>query len=324
MKRLKNAIGYNTVSSVEGVISTRGAKSKPKNLEIYGYTHEIGEGEKSHDNPYKFVNLDSGNMNLCSEWDYTSNLFTVYGNKLTLTVTENTTRYQISSKMQFSYKKDKIYLFLKYQGAFTAGANAPIFRIRFLNNNGYSVTEKQIVYSNFNKCIAINLSTADVSKISGYSLTIEGLTNDGSADYDFTLDIVLSEYYISSYFEDKHSIVISNNDTAIQVPVPVALNSVNSFSDYIYKDTDNLWKLVQNTATIDSYNNEYISTPYISSTGELSAGATVIYQLETPVEHTLSDYAQNLLNSFTLQNQNRIFVEGNPDIKVSGYIQKMR
>lgn len=325
MKRLKkHAIGYNTVSSVDGVVFARGVKSKPKNLEIFGYTHEVGEGEKSPDNPYKLQSLDIGNMNLCRNWNFSSNLFTVYGNKLTLTVTENTTRYQISSKMQFSYKKDKIYLFLKYQGVFTAGASAPIFRIRFLNDNGYNVTEKQVVYSNFNKCIAINLSTVDVSKISSYSLTVEGLTNDGSADYDFTLDIGLSEYYISSYFEDKHSIVISNNDTAIQVPVPLALSRVGSSTDYIFKDNDDSWKVAQNTATIDSYAGEDISTAYISSTGSLSAGATVIYQLETPVEHTLSDYAQNLLNSFTLQNQNRIFVEGNPDIKVSGYIQKMR
>ena len=62
MKRLKNAIGYNTVSSVEGVISARGVKSKPKNLEIFGYTHEIGEGEKSPDNPYELVCLDSGKI----------------------------------------------------------------------------------------------------------------------------------------------------------------------------------------------------------------------------------------------------------------------
>lgn len=323
MKRLKkNSIGFNTISSTNGLVSARGVKSKPKNLEIFGYTHEIGEGEKSPDNPYKLRSLDIGNMNLCRDWNFSSDLFTVYGNKLTLTVTENTTRYQISSKKAFTYKKDKIYLFLKYQGTFTDGASAPIFRIRFLNSNGYNVTEKQITYSNFNKCVVLDLSNIDVTKIMYYNLTMEGLTNDGNADYDFTLDIVLSEYYISSYFEDKHSIVISNNDTAIQVPVPVALNSVNSFSDYIYKDTDNLWKLVQNTATIDSYNNEYISTPYISSTGELSAGATVIYQLETPVMHVLSDYSQDLLNSFELQNNNEISVEGLPEIKISGYIQK--
>ena len=36
----------------------------------------------------------------------------------------------------------------------------------------------------------------------------------------------------------------------------------------------------------------------------------------------LSDYAQQLLNSFELQNQNEISVEGLPEIKISGYIQK--
>ena len=325
MKRIKkNSIGFNTISSTNGLVSARGVKSKPNDLQVFGFTHEVGEGEKSPDNPYKFVNLNSGNMNLCSEWGYTSDLFTVIGNKLSIQVTGNTVRYQISSKMQFSYKKDKIYIYLNYQGTFTDGANAPIFRVRFLNANGYDVTQKQITYSNFNKCVVLDLSNIDVKKIMYYNLTIEGLTNDGSADYDFTLDIVLSEYYISSYFEDKHSIVISNNDTAIQVPIPLALSRVGSSTDYIFKDNDDSWKLAQNTATIDSYAGEDISTAYISSTGSLSAGATVIYQLETPVEHTLSDYAQNLLNSFTLQNQNRIFVEGNPDIKVSGYIQKMR
>ena len=48
----KYSIGYNTISSVDGVINARGVKSYPNNLEIYGYTHEIGTGEKSPDNPY--------------------------------------------------------------------------------------------------------------------------------------------------------------------------------------------------------------------------------------------------------------------------------
>ena len=168
MKRLKkHAIGYNTVSSVDRVVSTRGVKSKPKNLEIYGYTHEIGEGEKSPDNPYKFVNLDSGNMNLCRDWNFISDLFTVYGNKLTLTVTENTTRYQISSKMQFSYDKGKIYIYLNYQGAFTAGASAPIFRVRFLNANGYDATSGSGNISNytFNTVRALSSGTYTLASL---------------------------------------------------------------------------------------------------------------------------------------------------------------
>ena len=63
----KYSIGYNTISSVDGVINARGVKSYPNNLEIYGYTHEIGTGEKSPDNPYILKSLDSGNVNLYSK-----------------------------------------------------------------------------------------------------------------------------------------------------------------------------------------------------------------------------------------------------------------
>ena len=64
MKLKKHAIGYNTVSSVNGVVNARGVKSKPNNMEIYGYTHEVGEGEKSPDNPYILESLDSGAMSV--------------------------------------------------------------------------------------------------------------------------------------------------------------------------------------------------------------------------------------------------------------------
>ena len=59
----KHTIGYNTVSSVDGIINARGVKSKPNNMEIMGYTREVGEGEKSPDNPYELMGLDSGKIN---------------------------------------------------------------------------------------------------------------------------------------------------------------------------------------------------------------------------------------------------------------------
>lgn len=45
---------------------------------------------------------------------------------------------------------------------------------------------------------------------------------------------------------------------------------------------------VQRCGTINSYDGESIDTPYISSTGELSAGAEVIYALTEPVETSLT------------------------------------
>ena len=48
----------------------------------------------------------------------------------------------------------------------------------------------------------------------------------------------------------------------------------------------------------------------------------IIFPADAETFIPLSDYAQNLLNFFELQNQNNIFVEGYPDIRISGYIQK--
>ena len=48
----------------------------------------------------------------------------------------------------------------------------------------------------------------------------------------------------------------------------------------------------------------------------------ILYQVENPYYLKLSNYAQSLLNSFELQNQNEIFIDGNPDLKISGYLQK--
>ena len=258
----KHSIGYNTVSSVDGVISAKGVKSKPNDIQIFGYTHEVGEGEKSPDNPYILESLDNGAMSVDG---------------------------------------------VKYE----------------------------------------------------------------------------------------HSITLTNNNTTIQAPIPVRLRSVEGVSDYIFKDTDGVWKLMQNCQKYEFNGNEdcnlagnnvfyimdtvkdyqanncvvcnsnfytgtknqinayemrlqinnsicfriepYDNTIYIKSTSfttknsfmswlleqyEVGTPLIMIYQLKIPIVHTLSDYAQELLNSFVLENKNNISVEGNPTFKITGYLQK--
>lgn len=310
MKRLKNAIGYNTVSSVDGIISARGVKSKPKNLEIFGYTHEIGTGEKSPDNPYKLRSLDIGNVNLYSK------------DKITDIQVTNTGAvrkgFEIdASKFKSSYCT--IYFDEENTSPNLSDGTSVGINIKFLYKNG---TYETFTRKNHIEHSRIDKITEDVEKViiynAGHNLNAEYFSL--YAD----LMIIDSSIMPSEYITDEHSIILSNNYTAIQVPVPLALSRVGSSTDYIFKDNDDSWKLAQNTATIDSYAGEDISTAYISSTGSLSAGATIVYQLDSPVIHTLSRYAQDLLNSFELETQNKIYVEGNPDIKVSGYIQKMR
>ena len=56
-----------------------------------------------------------------------------------------------------------------------------------------------------------------------------------------------------------------------------------SSGDYFVKEEDG-WKEVHNWTKIDSYNSESITTDYISTTGELTTGATIYYKLATPTK----------------------------------------
>ena len=58
--------------------------------------------------------------------------------------------------------------------------------------------------------------------------------------------------------------------------------------DTLVYNADGTGKIIKHTAKIDSYNGEAITTPYMSTTGGLDTGATVIYQIDTPQEIALT------------------------------------
>lgn len=76
-------------------------------------------------------------------------------------------------------------------------------------------------------------------------------------------------------------------------------------------------KYVQRVGKIDSYVSEDISSAYISTTGELSAGATVLYALPDPIEHDLT--AEELAQYAALHTNypnTTIFNDGGADMGV--------
>lgn len=98
---------------------------------------------------------------------------------------------------------------------------------------------------------------------------------------------------------------------------------------YTYKDSDgNKWicdtiepdgyggyNYVQRIGTILSYNGETISSAYMSSTGDLTTGATVIYALATPIVTPLTGSA---LSSLVIQpGQNTVSVSDSPNLTLT-------
>lgn len=379
MKIKKHSIGYNTVSSVDGIINARGVKSKPNDIQISGYTNEIGEGEKSPDNPYELISLDSGNLNLYSEDKITNIQVTNDG-----IIRKG---FAIDAS-EFKSKYCSIYFDEENSSQISLVSQSRGINIKFLYKNGTYETFKA---KNFIKSIRTDKITEDVEKVIIYN----GGADAHAEYFSFYIDLMILDSPIvpNEYITDKHSIALSNNNTIIQVPVPIALKSVDGVSDRIIKK-DNEYYIEQNIKTIvaddkaslaireqknnytkfniniangrvissnkivcnklivkpttkNDFDLEYIRSAISSypniivaymKTSRFATNSTATkdeilaylkdnhietqYQVENPYYLKLSDYAQDLLNSFTLQNNNKIWVEGYPDIKISGYIQK--
>lgn len=378
MEIKKHSIGYNTITSVDGVISAKGVKSKANNLQVFGYTHEIGEGEKSPDNPYQLVSLDSGNVNLYD------------ANNITDIQVTNDGSLRKGILIESSYFKSKnccIYFDLNESTGISKTSIG--INIKFLYKNGQYEVFKPTNFIDYPRKIEI---TDTVEKI----LIYEAGSGANGRYFDLYKNLTILDTSIlpTETITEEHSITLTNNNTTIQVPIPVPLYSVEGMSDYIFKDTDGIWKLMQNCQkyefsgnedckvyenvfyindAIKDYQNEkrivctsnsytgiknqisafemtsqinnsicfrekpYSNVIYIKSTSfttknsfmswlleqyKIGTPLIMIYQLKIPIVHTLSDYAQELLNSFVLENKNNISVEGNPTFKITGYLQK--
>lgn len=367
---LKNhTIGYNTVSSVDGIINARGVKSKPNNIEIMGYTHEVGEGEKSPDNPYQLVSLDSGATDLAKSMT-TINLF-IDDNGYLMNHPYNVTIY-IACSPNTSYIINRTKYQATIQKNIACSSGVPKNGLKVSNSVPFPKGDTSIMYT----------TTSNAS----YLIFQVYLTSTYVNDYN---NNILYKG-LSIYEQNGHSIKITNNDKTIQVPTPIALNCVEGVSDRIVKKEDGYYveqniqdiivdkindireqkngyikfnidvengKVINTNKIIcdkllvkgiwqDSFTLEYIrsstnlypdllvaymltsrfTTNSTATKDEVSAylkdnPLTVLYQVENPYYLRLSDYAQQLLNSFELQNQNEISVEGLPEIKISGYIQ---
>lgn len=374
----KHSIGHNTVTSVDGIISTRGVKSKPNDIRIFGYTHEIGNGEKSPDNPYQLVSLDSGNVNL-----YDANNIT--GIQVT---NDGILRKGIIIESSY-FKSKKCCIYFDLNESTGISKTSVGINIKFLYKNGQYEVFKEANFINSPKRIEI----ADtVEKILIYEA--ESGANGRYFDLYKNLTILDSPILPTETITEEHSITLTNNNTTIKIPVPIALNSVENINDKIVKKNNEYYieqnindivvneessimvraqqngytkfninitngrivntnkiicnkMLVSAQTLLDAFQYEYIRSSiskypdllvaYIL-TNRVTSNTTatkqeicsylqnnnirILYQVNIPQYWKLSDYAQELLNSFVLENKNNISVEGNPDIEISGYLKK--
>lgn len=264
MKQLKKyAIGYNTVSSKNGVISARGVKSKANNMEIYGYTHEIGTGKKSPDNPYQLVSLDSGAMNVDGV-DY----------EHSIKLSNNDMSIQVPIPIALNSVEGVCDKIVKKEDVYYVEQNIKKFIIDENIKNVYFILQEQ---ANGIIKFATRFPDMDGKIISKNKIICNKLPS-------YYENMNFYEHIRNSYADYPNSVIL-----------------------YI-----SISRMTENDTVTEDEILAYLKDNHIE----------VLYQVENPYYLKLSDYAQDLLNSFTLQNNNKIWVEGNPDLKISGYIQK--
>lgn len=110
-------------------------------------------------------------------------------------------------------------------------------------------------------------------QINGAGYTISGLTNE--LVYEFQLEI-----------GDSASEIVEQSSQTVIMPIQQEMLT----GDYIYDVEHHEW------GKIESYNGEIITTDYISTTGELTTGATVYYKLAKPIDLELTSEQKAVRN----------------------------
>ena len=106
--------------------------------------------------------------------------------------------------------------------------------------------------------------------------------------------------------------------TNLELSLTAPLLGVPVTSDGNYTDEDGqMWisdevnfatgKVTRRVAKIDSYNSEDVGEHYISTTGELTAGATVVYALSEPTEEDIPESAMSAYNALKLVDGTTMF-----------------
>ena len=251
-----------------------------QDLKIFGKTTQ--DREPSPENPVPFVStgehgsfeLDVTGANLIYIPDKD---FSLYGVKavarngiLSISGTPETKNY--NTQIAVFTAPTHVYCYLSARSSLQGGSPRLIYNV---NGGSFKSAESGV---------SIELQVGDVL---GVNLRIDVVQN-----YDVTFKPMLN-YGTSPLPWEPHrsqSITIPTPEGLPGIPVQSGGNYTdNKKQQWVCDEVDFVrGKWVQRIAKIDSYNGEPVGELWMSSTGQLTTGATVLYRLDSPIEHDLS------------------------------------
>lgn len=182
----------------------------------------------------------------------------------------------------------KIVYSSKYvSGEYTRGSTYYNLKLRFNDNTSYNLNMQRYIV-NYKKDISVSYTLPkDVIEIeiNGSGYDIQGLYGD--LIFKFQLECGTQQTSFEEHQEQTYTI-----------PCQQPMRSIENVKDTFVKINGN-WIERHYITRILSYNGEEITTAYMSTTGELSTGATVDYVLEIPLDLTCTQAQITVLEALS-------------------------
>ncbi len=292
---------------------TDSADAKLKGLNVYGKTTQ--EGTPTPDAPIDLESVgDKGNVDMIISG---KNLFDVFNQSYTVQSNRCSAEVLEDGTLRLTNKKISAYTtagcWIPYNVSDFVGKTITVsFKTNCSNDALYAglliYFEKIDGSSGWNVIEKFNYSSSTITLSKAITETMAQIykrirfnfyTNASGAaigsvgDYVDFEDIQLEISDVATEFEPY-------TGNSMSVLTPDGLKGIPVTSGGNYSDANNQQWIcdevdfergvyVQRISKIQTYNGEIITTPYMSTTGELSNGATVVYVLETPIETPLTE-----------------------------------
>lgn len=267
-----------------------------QDLKIFGKTTQ--DGEPSPDNPIPLVSVgDGGSMELMVAGKNLLDISAILSSGSAMVEMLSDTSIKLTAKSPGTYRQSltwgilpppenaKLYFTSSFKANNTD--NIPVLVIRtYLNDElvetlDISIGESVTVKKKCDKAKAL--------------IAINQTNTANSGDYTIFDNPMLSfsdgEYKI---YQTPQIVTIPTPDGLHGIPVSSGGNYTDStgqqwICDSIEKDGIEGYQIVKRCGKISSYNSELIKEPYLSTTGELTTGAEVIYRLEAERNEPITD-----------------------------------
>ena len=263
-------------------------------LSLYGKS--VQDGTPTQDTPVDIVSVGDSGFDIIAKDDKHFNLLSVRDNGGNI-ITKQPCSMAAKVGEYFKFTVNVSGTGLKYQWQWS-------------NDNGKTWKNS---YSNFDSCEVICQASYN-----GYMYRC--VVTDGNGNIEISNNAIV--YAISNNCEIKTSSIATDALSLCGIPVDSGGNYTDNngqqwICDTLVYNADGTGKIIKRTSKIDSYNGEEITTPYISTTGALTTGATVLYALAEPqeIELTAADVSA-LMQLRTYSGVTDISNSGNADMDV--------